>query len=85
MDTIRLEDSWGRKRTPKSALFQRRENPRTLPKPLIKFAKPVLGHVVRHILKHGPGHVLEEVCGLMLWNMPKHMLARHVLGHVLRH
>ena len=36
----------------------------------------VLGHVLRHVLEHTPGYVLEH--------MPdKHMLARHMPEHVL--
>ena len=51
----------------------------------LRFLKPVLGHVLRHMLKHGSKyvparHILEHMLRNMLRHVPKHVPDRHVLA-----
>ena len=49
----------------------------------LSFKKPVRGHVLRQVLKHGPRHVFDRHVNAR--HVPKHILARDLLRHVFGH
>ena len=46
----------------------------------LRFGKPGLGHVLKHVPRHLLRQVLKHVSGHMLEHVPKHVPDRHVFG-----